>query len=171
MFPLKAGSLVPRQFAVRAFQAAVLAATFSGTLYAQPAKSITVLVLDGKTGQPVMPSNLLVRVDHLDAVHNEWLQLNDDGTGKVTLPAAASFLAIQATYESSTEIYVNCDAAMEKNISTLHWYSTADILTSGVAMPNECYKGKFAEATHVDTKPGQFIIFVRKNNWHEMPPE
>jgi hypothetical protein len=126
-------------------------------------------VLDGKTGQPVVPSNLVVRIDHLDAVHNDWLQLNDDGTGKVSAPAGASFLSIQATYDSSTEIYVNCDAGMEKNTGTLHWYSIADILKSGVAMPNECYKAKYAEATRVTPKPGQFVLFVRKTNWRELP--
>jgi hypothetical protein len=116
-----------------------------------------------------VPSNLVVRIDHLDAVHNDWLQLNDDGTGKVSAPAGASFLSIQATYDSSTEIYVNCDAGMEKNTGTLHWYSIADILKSGVAMPNECYKAKYAEATRVTPKPGQFVLFVRKTNWRELP--
>jgi hypothetical protein len=69
------------------------------------------------------------------------------------------------------EIYVNCDAGMEKDISTLHWYSVDEILRSGVAMPNECYKGKYAEATRSIPKPGMFVFFVRKNNWHEMPPD
>jgi hypothetical protein len=46
-----------------------------------------------------------------------------------------------------------------------------EILRSGVAMPNECYKGKYAEATRSIPKPGMFVFFVRKNNWHEMPPD
>jgi hypothetical protein len=154
MFRPKAGSLAPRPSAARAFLALVLAATLLGALCAQPPKTIIVLVLDGKTGQPVVPSNLVVRIDHLDAVHNDWLQLNDDGTGKVSAPAGASFLSIQATYDSS---------------GTLHWYSIADILKSGVAMPNECYKAKYAEATRVTPKPGQFVLFVRKTNWRELP--
>ncbi len=128
-------------------------------------------MLDGKTGRPIIPSNFIVRIDHLDATHNEWLKLNDDGTGQVTFPSGASWLSIQGTYDSSMEIYVNCDAGMEKDTSTLHWYSVLDILNKGVAMPNECYKGKYAEATHVTPKPGQFILFVRKNSWHELPPE
>ena len=125
-------------------------------------------MLDGKTGKPIIPSNFIVRIDHLDATHNEWLKLNDDGTGQVTFPSGASCLSIQGTYNSSMEVYINCDAGMEKDTSTLHWYSVLDILNTGVAMPNECYKGKYAEATHVTPKPGEFILFVRKNNWHEL---
>jgi hypothetical protein len=132
---------------------------------------VTRLMLDGKTGRPIVPSNFIVRVDHLNATHNEWLKLNDDGTGSVTLPAGTSFLSVQGTLESSMEIYVNCDAGMEKDVSTLHWYSVPDILSAGVAMPNECYKGKYADATKVTPKPGEFILFVRKINWHELPPD
>ena len=169
MFRPQAGSFASHPSVARAFLALALAVTLSGALHAQSAKTITVLVLDAKTGQPVVPSNLLVRIDHLNAVHKDWLQLNDDGVGSVSVPAGASFLSIQATYESSTEIYVNCDAGMEKDTSTLHWYSIGDIQKSGVAMPNECYKGKYAEATRVAPKPGQFVLFVRKTNWRELP--
>jgi hypothetical protein len=155
--------------------AAILASTLTATvcppLDAQTDKTITVLMLDGKTGQPIIPSNLLVRIDHLNAIHNEWLKLTDDGLGIITVPSRASFLSIQGAYESSMEIYVNCDAGMEKNTSTLHWYSIADILASGVSMPNECYKGKYAEATHKENKPGVFVVYVRKNNWHEVPAD
>jgi len=168
MFRPHVCSLAPHPSAARALLTLALAATLSGALPAQPAKTITVVVLDGKTGQPVLPSNLLVRIDHLNAVHNDWLQLNDDGVGNISIPAGASFLSIQATYESSTEIYVNCDAGMEKDTTTLHWYLIGDIQKSGVAMPNECYKGKYAEATRVTPKPGQFVLFVRKTNWREL---
>ena len=154
-----------------AILAIALAAPLSLPIHGQADKTITVLVLDGKTGRPIIPSNLLVRIDHLNAIHNEWLKLTDDGLGIVTVPASASFLSIQGAYESSMEIYVNCDASMEKDTSTLHWYSIADILTSGVSMPNECYKGKYAEATHKENKPGVFIVYVRKNNWHEVPAD
>ncbi len=160
-----------RPFVTRTFLALTFAVTFCFALCAQTAPTITILMLDGRTGKPIVPSNFIIRVDHFNAVHNEWLKLNDDGTGEVTFPSGASFLSVQGTYESSMEIYVNCDASMEKDTGTLHWYSVLDILNSGVAAPNECYKGKYAEATHVTPKPGQFILYVRKNNWHEMPPE
>jgi hypothetical protein len=162
---------VTRQFAVRILLALNLAAALFLPLHAQSGKTITILLLDGKTGRPIIPSNFLIRIDHLDAIHNDWLKINDDGTGLITVPPSATFLSVQATYASSMEIYINCDASMEKDTSTQHWYSIADIVNSGVAMPNECYKGKYAEATHVTPKPGQFVFFVRKNSWHEVPAD
>jgi hypothetical protein len=138
-----------------------LAAAFTTPLHAQQTKTITVLLYDGKTGRQLIPDNYVIRIDHLDATHNEWLNLKDDGSGVVAVPATATFLGVQAAYHKSMDLYINCDAAMEKDTSTLHWYSISDILTSGVAAANECYKGKFADATHVTPKPGQFVFFVR----------
>jgi hypothetical protein len=162
---------VTRPSAVRILLALALAGAFCLPFFEQDKHTITILMLDGKTGRPITPTNLLVRIDHLNAVHNDWLTINDDGTGLVTVPLRASFLSVQGAYESSMEIYVNCDASMEKDTSTLHWYSVPDILKTGVAMPNECYKGKYAEATHVTPKPGEFVLFVRKSSWHEVPAD
>jgi len=128
-------------------------------------------MLDGKTGKPIVPSNFIVRFDHRNEVHNDSVVIDDEGVARALVPAGAKYLSVQGTFNNSMEIYVNCDAAMEKDVSTLHWYSVPDILASGVAMPNECYKGKFAEATRINPKPGMFVFFVRKNNWHEMPPD
>lgn len=163
-----ASASATRSFAFQAFLAFSIVALPLSILHAQSPPTVTIRMLDGKTGQPIVPSNFIVRIDHLDTTHNEWLKLNDDGTGQVTFPPGASWLSVQATYDSSMAIYVNCDAAMEKDTSTLHWYSVLDILNTGVAMPNECYKGKYADATKVTPKPGEFILFVRKNNWHEL---
>jgi hypothetical protein len=141
-----------RQFAVRILLTLTLAAAFCLPFFAQDSHTITILMLDGKTGRPIIPSNFVVRFSHLAAIHNEGLKIDDDGVGQVSVPAATSFLSVQGTYESSMEIYINCDASMEKNTSTLHWYSIAEILSAGVSMPNECYKGKYAEATHQANK-------------------
>ena len=124
-------------------------------------------MLDGKTGRPVVPDNYIVRLNHLNAIHNEALHIDDDGSGKVTVPADASFLAVQGTYHNSLDIYINCDAGMEKNTSTLHWYSIADILNSGVIAPNECYKGKYTNNPAVTAKPGEFIFYVREITWRD----
>jgi len=138
-----------------------LAAAFPAPIPAQQTKTITILIYDGKTGRPLIPDNYVIRIDHLDAVHNEWLTLKDDGTGIVAVPSGATFLGVQGAYHKSLDLYINCDAAMEKDTSTLHWYSIPDILSTGVAASNECYKGKYADATHVTPKPGQFVFFVR----------
>jgi hypothetical protein len=161
--------LVTRHSTIRVFLALALAAGLSGLLHAQTGQTITILMLDGKTGKPLVPDNYIVRFDHLNAMHNEALQLNDDGSGRVTIPANASFFSVQGTYHNSLDVYVNCDAGMEKDTSTLHWYPVSVILNAGVAAPNECYKGKFADVTRVTAKPGQFVFFVRETNWRESP--
>ena len=158
-----------RSFGIAAFLALALAAALCGLLHAQSGKTITILTLDGKTGKPLVPSNLLVRIDHLNAIHNEWLQLNDEGVGTANLPAGASFFSVQGTYHGSMEMYISCDAGMEKDTRTLHWYSVPDILNTGVNAPNECYKGKYADTTHLDPKPGVFVFFVREAGWHDGP--
>jgi hypothetical protein len=158
--------LVPLPTAAAVVLAIAFAAALSGTLLAQSPKTITILMLDGKTGKPLVPDNYMVRIDHLNQLHNEALKVNDDGSGKVTVPDSASFLAVQGTYHGSIEIYVNCDAGMEKDTSALHWYSIADILNAGVVTPNECYKGKYANSA-ITAKPGEFVFFVRETNWRE----
>lgn len=133
-------------------------------LHAQTGKTVSIRLLDGKTGVPITPSNFLVRIDHKNTDHNEWLRMNDDGTAQVALPADALLLSLQATYYASMDIYINCDAAKEKEKDTLHWYAVADILKTGVVAPNGCGK---AQAT---AKPGEFVFFVRKRGWRD-PPE
>ena len=159
-----------RPLTLSLFAAALLipAASRLSPLHAQDtAKTITVLVFDGKTGRPITPDNYIVRVDHLNATHNEWLTIKDDGTATIAVPDKTSFLSVQTTYHRSMDFYVNCDAGMEKDTSTIHWYSITDILASGVSTSNECYKGKFADATKVAPKPGQFIFYVRPINARE----
>lgn len=129
-------------------------------------KTITITMLDGKTGKPMVPDNYIVRFNHLNAIHSELLKLNDDGTGIVSVPDNATFISVQGTYRGSMEIYVNCDAGMEKDTSTLHWYSIAEIESTGVTAANECYKGKYANPA-ITSKPGQFTFFVREGNWRE----
>ena len=149
----------------------MLAAAVRTQLHAQATHAVTILMLDGKTGKPVIPSNYLVRINHLDAVRSEWISINDEGLGEVTIPAETKLLSVQGPYNNSMNIYVNCDAAMQKDVHTLHWYTVADILAKGVNAPNECYKGKYAESTILNPKPGLFVFSVRKDNWHELPDD
>jgi hypothetical protein len=151
-----------RSFAISL--ALVITAIHAPSQQAQTNRAITIVMLNGKTGKPVIPDNFVIRFNELDTIRNETLVLNNDGTGKITLPAGVTQLSVQGTYHGSMDIYINCDAGMEKDTSTLHWYSIADILTSGVAAPNECYKGKYANPS-ITAHPGQFIFFVREIGW------
>jgi len=146
----------------RAFIALLCAAALCAGLHAQSENTIQIRLLDGKTGLPVKASNYMVRVDHHDTPHSEWVKINDDGTVLVTLPADAREIAVKATYEMSTETYINCDVAKESDKHRDVWYPISQIRKSGIVAPNEC------SLTHYTAKPGEFVFFVRKLNWHEL---
>jgi hypothetical protein len=145
----------------RAFIALLCAATLCAGLHAQSENTIQIRLLDGKTGLPVKASNYMVRIDHHDTAHNEWVQIKDDGTVLATLPPDAHEVAIKATYDMSMQTYINCDVAKESDKERDVWYPVAQILKSGVVAPNECSQ------THYTAKPGEFVFFVRKRNWVE----
>jgi hypothetical protein len=145
----------------RAFIALLCAATLCAGLHAQSENTIQIRLLDGKTGLPVKASNYMVRIDHHDTAHNEWVQIKDDGTVIATLPPDAHEVAIKATYDMSMQTYVNCDVAKESDKERDIWYPIAQVLKSGLVAPNECSQ------THYTAKPGEFVFFVRKRNWVE----
>lgn len=151
----------------RLLAGAVCAGVVCLALAAQAEKQISVKVLDGKTGEKVSPDNVEVRINRLQATHIEWVKLNDDGTVLLTLPDTATAVFVRATYANSTEYYVNCDMAKQKDTSADNWYPVADILTAGLAIPNDCVRPKFADKVKVEPKPGEFVLFVRKRNWKE----
>jgi hypothetical protein len=149
----------------------VCIAAFCGLLCAQTGKTITVRMLDGKTGKLITTSTFLVRVDHDPTVHADWVAPNEDGTGKLSVPRSASLLSIRGTYDSSMTIYVNCDSASEKTNPLDRWYSIAEIFSLGVAAPNSCVKPAEADKLKPAAKPGEFVFFVRKQNWREQMRE
>jgi hypothetical protein len=147
--------------AFRAFIAPLCAAVLLAGLHAQTENTIHIRLLDGKTGLPLKASNYLVRIDHHDTPHNDWVHMDDDGSVTVTLPSDAREIAIKATYDFSTQTFINCDAAKETDKERDLWYPLAQILQSGVVAPNEC------SLTHYTAKPGEFVFFVRKRTWRE----
>jgi len=150
------------------FCTALLVLAFAAPILpAQAVPAISVQILDGKTGKPVEPSNILVHVDHHEAIHQDWVKIGDDGTIAVTPPPTASVLALQGTYYASMMIYINCDAAADADTDKLHWYAIADILSKGVVAPNKCFKGKYEQKTAVTPKPGEFIFYVRARDLHD----
>jgi hypothetical protein len=130
---------------------------------------ITLRMIDGRTGRPIATSDFIVRINHQKIPHNNWIEENDNGTAKVTLPADAETISIHATYEATTQTYVNCDSGASHSSSKEpalleHWYSIADILSSGTVAPNNCIGKKVPDKLQVVAEPGQFVFFVRKLN-------
>jgi hypothetical protein len=153
----------------RVVLACLFVIAFCGSVCAQTEKTVTIRMLDSKTGLLIPSSNFLVRINHLQPVHGDWVHKNEDGTGSLTLPASADVVSIHATYESATLIYANCDAdkdhaSAEHDASLEHWYSVAAILASGVLAPNNCVGKKVPDKLQTVAKPGEFVFFVRQLN-------
>jgi hypothetical protein len=128
---------------------------------AQTGKPINVRFLDSRTGSLITPTGFLIRVDHQLTEHADWVQPNEDGSGKLILQQDAALLTAHATYDKTMLIYVNCDSTKDRPAPVDHWYAISDILRSGIVAPNECSK-RTAQA-----KPGEFVVFVRRVNWRE----
>jgi hypothetical protein len=135
-------------------------------------------MLDGRTARLIMTTDFLVQVNHQQEQHANWVTLNEDGSGKLTLPADATEISIHGKYDSSMSIYTNCDMEKGKGIlenqgliesATMpdRWYPVADILSSGVVAANGCVSKKEAAKQKIAAKPGEFVFFVRKKNWRE----
>jgi len=174
MVRLKATSLHSRHFGFRR-GAAVLASLALGAwglhYEAQQSKPVqrivTIIMADGRSGKTIIPDNFVIRFNHLNAIRNETLTLNDDGTGKIRVPANATYISVQGTYHKSIDLYVNCDSGMDKDTSMLHWYSIDEIMSTGVTAPNECSHGKYAKSAAIPAAPGELIFYVREIGWHD----
>ena len=136
-----------------------------GALHAEPTKTITLKVFDGKTGHPIMPTGYQVRADHLQAIHIDWVKQNDDGSAELTLPADVHEISIHLAYDHSLEIYVNCDA--QKNVFGDVWYLVPQIISEGMVMANGCGHSRVNEKYKTTALPGELILFVREKNWLE----
>ena len=153
-------------------KAAVLQVLMAGlcpSLLAQDSKSITVVVLDGKTGHPIAPTGFQVRIDHMKTVHGDWVKQNEDGSGVVTLPLDASAITMRFSYESNMTVYTNCDSEKQKDMIGDLWYSVLDIMEKGVVVPNACLDPKHAAKFKTpEPKPGELVYFVRHRSWREV---
>jgi hypothetical protein len=147
--------------------ALLVIALVASILFAQAVPTITIRILDGKSGEPIKPTNLLIRVNHVEEPDNEGLKLNDDYTATAVLPPGATLLSVQGAYDSSTQVYVNCDTDTGKEGGELKWYSIADILKTGIVTTNLCYKGRYQHKLNISPVPGEFVFFVRTNSWHD----
>jgi hypothetical protein len=138
-----------------------------GTLSAQTDRTITIRMVDSKTGQPITTSEIEVRIrasqTSAQTVGIPPLDVrpNRDGVGEATFPVAASDIRVYA--RDGMWSYVNCDCVKDRGPDRDHWYSISEILTSGIAAPNRCNKRKAV------AKPGEFVFFVRSMTfWEKM---
>jgi hypothetical protein len=133
------------------------------TVSAQATAAITLRILDGKTGERIKPTGFLVRIDHQSSVHNEWVLPNEDGTAQLTIPREASVFMIRATYDSSTEIYLNCDGVKRYQTATPKWYPVSEIGAKGLVTENGCIDQAHEDKLKTTASPGEFVLYVRKD--------
>ncbi len=139
----------------------------SPVVSAQAPQTITVRILDSRTGQRITPTGFLVRVDHQSAAHNEWVRQNEDGTTQLTLPTQASVFLLHVTYDSSTETYVNCDTEKRYQTPGPRWYSISEIAAKGLVTLNGCINQAREDKLRTTANPREFVLYVRKQNWKE----
>jgi len=128
-------------------------------------------MLDWRTGHIIASSDFLVQVNHQPTQHADWVTENDDGSGRLPLPADASVIQVHGKYNSSMSLYINCDSEKKTKIPDFnlpgddHWYPVDEILKSGIVSHNGCGRGK--DDPKFVPHPGEFVFFVRKENWRE----
>ena len=169
--PISSAAIIDRR-ALRVCLLLVCMAGLCSLVWAQDQKTITIRMIDSRTGLLIPSSYFLVRVDHQQLEHGDWVKKNEDGTGALTLPADANLLSVHATYDTSSYVYANCDADKDRGSaehapSPDRWYSIEKILSEGVVAPNNCIGKKVPDKLQVFAKPGEFVFFVRKQNAKE----
>jgi hypothetical protein len=145
---------------------------FGSSVYAQTPKTISLRMIDNKTGRVIETTDFLVQINHQTDLHADWVKTGPDGGGILTLPPDASVISVHAKYDLSMSVYVNCDTQQGRNITNGApredpWYPVATILSFGILAPDLCGHSKEVEKMHYTAKPGEFVFFVRKQNWRE----
>lgn len=164
------------RLAFRALLLILCIGAICATLSAQSQKTITIRMLDSKSGKLIATSDFLVRINHDQTVHGDWVQKNEEGVGVMKLPPDATEILVHATYDGAMSVYDNCDAV--KDLGTAehaaaldHWYPVSDILSKGVVAPNGCVGKKVPDKLQVFAKPGEFVFFVRHKTPYEQLKE
>jgi hypothetical protein len=143
-----------------------------GTLFAQPDRTITIRMLDNKTGQQITTSEFQISfqtlpdLSKIPGLDHYWME-GGERHGILTIPfePGTVSIAVHSSYRIgfANWSYVNCDCVRDRGPYQEHWYSISEILASGIAAPNRCNKRK------VIAKPGEFIFFVRPMTfWEKM---
>ena len=132
-------------------------------LHAQTDQTITIQMLDSKTGRPITTSEFQVWANHdTSRDHIRWVRPSKDGVGELVITHDTDVIRVLAQYGPSRWSYVNCDGANDRGAKAIdHWYAVPEILNSGVVAPNHCSTAKAI------AKPGEFIFFVRPMNFWE----
>jgi hypothetical protein len=124
------------------------------------AQSITVRLLDGKTGKPIADKNITVRWDSDRTIGGTVVRIGKDGTGHVDVPRnATGFLLMEGPKggsESNRLAYSDC------NVRVGPYNSVSDVLSHGVVPGNTCSKKA------VISEPGVIVFWGLTRRWYEL---
>ncbi|HLY41499.1 MAG TPA: hypothetical protein VKR52_09800 [Terracidiphilus sp.] len=134
---------------------------------AQSPTNIRLRLLDGKNGRIILGAGVLLWVNHNATPRGEWVKANEDGTTQIVTPPGVVDLLVHSTYDDATEYYVNCDSPKAMDTPQEMWYKVSDIMSSGVIATDGCIKEKDFEKLKISVKPGELVLFVRKESWKD----
>jgi hypothetical protein len=89
-----------------------------GSILAQTPKTITVRMVDTRSGVVIATSNYLVRVNHQETEHGDWITKNEDGTGKLIYlqkPKSSPFTPPMKLPRGSTSIAIPTRSMAQPN--------------------------------------------------------
>jgi len=135
----------------------------------QSTQTITIRVLDSKTGLPVTQDDLhftlwatkeYPKTSSYAPDRLLWGTQTGAASGEVTIPEGLNYIRAWVSFGSTNWGMVSCDIPKGKT-HLIPIYSVSQILQTGVVATNGCSK-RTATA-----KPGEFILFVRKMTFWE----
>jgi len=123
------------------------------------AQEIRIRVLDGRNGSPVPKEEVQIWLDR-KSVSPIVLRLDRDATARIRVnPDVTPALRVQSTS------YIDCrplrDITVDRTSPSWLPYSLANVLKSGLVLPNKCGK------VTAKAEPGELVLFVRPWHWWE----
>jgi hypothetical protein len=131
---------------------------------AERAPSISILLLDGNSGKPMIGVNLFINPDCGQAClfPDNRISWTTDGAGEIELPAMPNLRKLRLMKPTSYFMYCQESENHNVNIVNPDAFVADDILRTGVKAPNNCNR-----RIRVQARPGQLIFFLRNLTWWE----
>ena len=132
---------------------AVLGVLASGVAAAQ---SITIRLVDGKTGKPMKNKNVTV-IFCPDCFRQTVVRIEADGSGHVNIPAGAKTATFMGGPKDGAEPgripYIDCNSGLPALVDI------AQILQTGISPDNGCGKA------HHTSRPGEIVFWAHSLPW------
>jgi hypothetical protein len=116
------------------------------------AQTLTIKLVDGKSGKPMRRQNVTVEWDNPHSIDRSVVAVNDVGLGRVDVsPGAMRFFLLTGPKKGAEPYrvaYINC------NEFTSMWISVSEVVRNGIVPKNKC--GNQMLAPH----PGEIVFWA-----------